>query len=143
VVIAPFYFTEGLFPETMLAYRAKPIHGGLVTSESSSLEHHEMELAVSDQGEFLALRDWLRGQPGVEVKVTAGTPGPGELGALEVLTVLAGSSGLVTAIKTLPEFIRSRREGLRIETTFKGEKFILEATNVQDVLAIMERLRGD
>jgi hypothetical protein len=57
--------------------------------------------------------------------------------------VLAGSSGLVTAIKTLPEFIRSRREGLRIETTFKGEKFILEATNVQDVLAIMERLRGD
>jgi hypothetical protein len=102
-----------------------------------------MELAVSDQGEFLALRDWLRGQPGVEVEVTAGTPGPGELGALEVLTVLAGSSGLVTAIKTLPEFIRSRREGLRIETTFKGEKFILEATNVQDVLAIMERLRGD
>jgi hypothetical protein len=71
VIIAPFYFTEALFPETMLAYRAKPIHWGLVTSESSSLEHHEMELAVSDQGEFLALRDWLRGQPGVEVNPRA------------------------------------------------------------------------
>jgi len=57
--------------------------------------------------------------------------------------VLAGSSGLVAAIKILPEFIRSRRSGFRIETTVRGEKFVLEATNVQDVLPIVERLLSD
>ena len=114
-----------------------------MTSENSSHERYEIELAVSDQGELPALRDWLRGQPDVEVRVAAGTPEPGEQGALDVLTVLAGSSGLVAAIKILPEFIRSRRSGFRIETTVRGEKFILEATNVQDVLPLVERLLGD
>ena len=111
-----------------------------MTSESSSPERRELELAISDQSELPALREWLRGQPGVEVEVAAGTPGPGEQGALDVLTVLAGSSGLVTAIRILPAFIRSRREGLRIEGTFQGEKFVLEATNVKDMLPVLERM---
>ena len=49
----------------------------------------------------------------------------------------------MAAIKILPEFIRSRRSGFRIETTVRGEKFILEATNVQDVLPLVERLLSD
>jgi membrane-associated two-gene conflict system component 1 (EACC1) len=110
---------------------------------SSSGERHEVELAVSDPAQLSSLRDWLRGQPDVSVAVTPGTPGPGEQGALDVLTVLAGSSGLVAAIKVLPEFIRSRRSGFRIEATVRGEKLVLDATNVDEVLPVLERLLGD
>lgn len=68
-----------------------------MNSGNGSDERYEIELAVSDQAQFPVLRDWLRGQPGVEVRVVAGTPGPGEQGTLDVLSVLAGSSGLVAA----------------------------------------------
>jgi hypothetical protein len=59
--------------------------------------------------------------------------------------VLAGSSGVavVAAIKTLPDFIRSRRSGFRIETTVHGRPFVLDATNVDDVMPILEQLLGD
>jgi hypothetical protein len=103
----------------------------------------EVEVAVSDPAQLPSLRDWLRGQQGVEVAVTPGVPGAGEQGALDVLTVLAGSGGLVAAIRVLPEFIRSRRSGFRIETTVRGEKLILDATNVDDVLPVLERLLGE
>ena len=113
-------------------------------AENRPDEQYQVGLAVSDQAQLPALRDWLRGQPEVKVRVNAGMPGPGEQGALDVLTLLAGSSGLVAAIKVLPEFIRSRRSGFRIETTVKGEKFVLEADNVQDMLpTILDRLLDD
>jgi hypothetical protein len=102
-----------------------------------------IELAVSDPSQLSSLRDWMRGQSDVEVTVAPGTPGWGELGVVDVLAVLAGSSGVVAAIKTLPDFIRSRRSGFRIETTVAGKQFILEATNVDEVLPILERLLGD
>ena len=72
-----------------------------------------------------------------------GVPGAGEQGALDVLTVLAAGGGLVSAIKVLPEFIRSRRSGFRIETTVRGEKLVLEASNVDDLLPVLERLLRD
>jgi hypothetical protein len=106
--------------------------------------HNELiELAVSDQSQLPLLRDCLRAQPGVWVQVRPGSPGLGQQGVLDVVTVLAGSSGLVAAIKVLPEFIRSRRSGLRVETTVRGEKFVLDASNVDDALALIERLLDD
>ncbi|WP_329314896.1 effector-associated constant component EACC1 [Streptomyces sp. NBC_01262] len=104
---------------------------------------------MSDPSQLSSLRDWLREglrtQPGFEVTVVAGAPGPGELGVLDVVSVLAGSSGVavVAAIKTLPDFIRSRRSGFRIETTVHGRPFVLDATNVDDVMPILEQLLGD
>lgn len=101
-----------------------------------------IQLAVSDPSQLRPLRDWMRGQADVDVTVSAGTPGPGELGALDVLSVVAGSSGVVAAVRTLPEFIRARRTGFRLEMTIHGERFILDATNVDDVLPIiLEQLR--
>ena len=99
-----------------------------------------IELVVSDPSQVLALRDWLRGQPGVTVATQAGVPGSGELGVLEVVTVVASSSGLVAAIRTLPDFIRARRAGVRIEATIRGHRVTLEATNVADVMPIVEKL---
>jgi hypothetical protein len=114
-----------------------------VESEEQSEAPLGLEMAVSDPSQMAALRNWLDGQPDVEVTVTPGVPGPGEQGALDVLSVLAGSSGLITAIKVIPEFIRSRRAGFRIETTVRGERFVLDATNVKDVLPVIERLLSE
>jgi Effector Associated Constant Component 1 len=121
-----------------------PTSEDLVVSENGSGEQHEieLELGMSDQSQLASLRDWLRGQRSIAVAVSPGKPGPGEQGALDVATVLASSSGLVAMIKVLPDFIRSRRAGFRIETTVRGEKFTLDATNVEDVLPILERLLG-
>jgi hypothetical protein len=102
-----------------------------------------IELAVSDPSQLRPLREWMRGQADVNVTVSAGTPEPGELGVLDVLSVVAGSSGVVAAVRTLPEFIRARRAGFRIEMTIRGERFILDATNVDDVLPVILELLHD
>jgi hypothetical protein len=100
-----------------------------------------IELVVSDPSQVLPLRDWLRGQPAVTVATRPGTPGSGELGGvLDVVTVVAGSSGLVAAIRTLPDFIRARRAGIRIQATIRGRRITLDATNVEDVMPIVEKL---
>jgi Effector Associated Constant Component 1 len=116
--------------------------GGLVSSERSS-GMEEISVAVSDSSQLASLREWLREMPQVSVEVTPGQSGPGEQGAADVLTVLAGAPALIAAIKVLPEFIRSRRSGFRIETTVRGKKFVLDATNSEDLLAVVERLLGE
>jgi len=102
-----------------------------------------ISLAVSDQAQLASLRNLLQAQPGVQVTVTPGKPGAGELGALDILTVLVGSSSLVAVIKTLPEFIRSRRTGFHIETTVRGRPFTLDATNVDELMPTLKRLLDD
>lgn len=97
------------------------------------------ELSVSDHSELGSLQRFLSFQ-GVSVVRVPGEPGAGEQGALDVLTVLAGSSGLVAAIKVLPEFLRSRRTGFSITMTVRGTPFTLTATNADEVLPILERL---
>jgi Effector Associated Constant Component 1 len=100
-----------------------------------------IELAISDPSQLSPLREWLRGQPGVEVSAVPGRHGPGELGVVDVLSMLGGSSVLVAAIKTLPDFIRSRRRTVRIETTINGHPFVLDAANVdEEVAKILEKL---
>lgn len=108
--------------------------------DGASAQQEQIELGVSDLSQLPLLRDWLRAQSGVNVAVTHTAPGPGEQGTIDVLTVLASSSGLVAVIKTLPDFIRSRRSDFRLETTIRGEKLVLDATNVEDVAVLLERL---
>jgi hypothetical protein len=114
-----------------------------VSSEQRSAEREEVCLAVSDPSQLSSLREWLRGTPQLAVQLTPGRPGPGEQGAVDVLTVLASSTGLVAAIRMLPEFIRSRRSGFRIDATVRGQKFELTATNSEDLLEVIERLLGE
>jgi hypothetical protein len=104
-------------------------------------EDQRAELRVSDQAQLGPLREFLRAvRPDVRVSLFPGQPEPGEQGALDFLAVIASSSGLVAAVKVLPEFLRSRKTGLSITMTVKGEPFTLTATNVDDVIPIMERL---
>jgi hypothetical protein len=107
----------------------------------------EVILAVSDEAQIAALRQWLTqphdGDAGLTVVRKPARPAEGELGALDVLVVLASSTGLVAAVKTLPEFFRSRRATVRIETVIRGQAFIIDATNVDDVLTILLRVLGE
>ena len=100
----------------------------------------EIALAVSDQSQIASLREWLGEIPQVNVRLTPGQPGPGEQGAVDVLTILASAPALIAAIKVLPDFVRSRRSGFRIETTVRGKKFVVDATNSEDFLRVIERL---
>jgi hypothetical protein len=43
----------------------------------------------------------------------------------------------------LPAFLRSRRSSLEITTTVKGKPFIITATNIDEVMPIVERLLDD
>lgn len=116
---------------------------GPVPSGERSAARHTLTLTLSDPQQTGALYQWLREVPQARVEITAGQPGPAELGAVDVISVLAGSSGLVAAVRMLPEFIRSRRSGFRIEATVRGQKFTLEADNaasVQDLLPLIDRL---
>jgi membrane-associated two-gene conflict system component 1 (EACC1) len=100
-----------------------------------------LQMEISDQAELGSLRDWLRQISGVRVDQIPGTPGPGELGVWDFLEVLAGSTSvLAIAVKTLPDFIRSRRSNVTITVKVDGEERTLDATNVDDVLPIVERL---
>ena len=101
-------------------------------------------LELSDLAQMNTLAGWLAAAGQVQVERTPGRPGPGEQGAIDVLTLLASSSVLATAIKVLPDFIRSRRSGFRIEVRIKGEEktVVLEATNANEGIAqILAKLR--
>ncbi|MFF7454290.1 hypothetical protein [Kitasatospora sp. NPDC008115] len=117
-----------------------------MTSERSESpgRPERIELSASDPSQLTSLERWLSdGRAGFEVARTAGTPGPGEQGALDVLAVLGGTSGIVAALRILPDFIRSRRKHFHIEIVHEGRTIVLDAENVDEVLPVLERLLGE
>jgi len=105
-------------------------------------DQRSVELAVSRQGELNSLRTWLTLAlvPGAEVHQVPGTPGPGEQGALDALSVVATSTALVSAIKILPQYLRAKRSDLSVTVTVRGKKLTVDARNVEEVMPILERL---
>jgi hypothetical protein len=56
----------------------------------------------------------------------------------------SGSGVLAVAIRTLPEFIRSRRPTLTLTLKFgKGKEYTLHAENLDDLPSIIEKLVDD
>lgn len=101
-------------------------------------------VSVSDPAELRSLREHLRRVPGVEVTQLPSMSRPGEQGSWDVLQVLASSGGvLAVAIKTLPEFIRSRRSDVTITLETSDRKTTVTAQNVDDVTSIVDKLSGD
>jgi hypothetical protein len=101
-------------------------------------ESEWLELSVSDYGEVGALERWLSAVPSARVRRVEGEPDSGQQGVLDTLAV-AGGAGAVAAVRMLPDFIRARRSGLTITTTVKGRKFRLDASNMDEVVPIIER----
>lgn len=103
-----------------------------------------VEISVSDPAHLRSLREHLRRLPGMEVTQIPGAPWPGEQGAWDVLQVLAASGGvLAVAVRTLPEFIRSRRSGVTITVKSTDRTVTVTATNIDDVMSIVDKSLGD
>jgi hypothetical protein len=103
-----------------------------------------VELSVSDYSQLGPLERYLRLMaPALVLGRSAGQPAPGEQGALDLLTVVADSTVLVSALRILPEFARSRRKDLSITMTRKGRPFTITATNLDEVLTVLNRLLDD
>jgi hypothetical protein len=87
------------------------------------------ELSVSDYAQLGPLAEYLHlAVPGVRVTRNAGRAGAGEQGALDVLMIAADSSVLVAVVKALPEFLRSRKPGVTVTVTVKGNRRQLTVT---------------
>ncbi|MFF2850730.1 hypothetical protein ACFVT5_31025 [Streptomyces sp. NPDC058001] len=108
-------------------------------------EERGVELAVHPHTELGSLRKWLTlaSIPEAEIRQIPGTPGPGEQGAFDVLSVLAASTGLVAAIKILPQYLRARRSDVSVTVEVRGKKLTVDARNVEEVMPILERLLDD
>ena len=104
------------------------------------MEDSEIMLSVSDQAELSSLVRWLEPMKQVQVVRTPGTPGAGEQGALDVLTVLGSSQVLITAITILPDFIRAKRSDFKVPATLNGTEYSIDAKNVEDVTETMKRI---
>ncbi|WP_327713489.1 hypothetical protein OG912_20650 [Streptomyces sp. NBC_00464] len=113
--------------------------GGNVGKEAT----HGVKLAVHPQSELSSLRKWLTLTPGVEVHQEAGTPGSGEQGAFDTLSVVAGSTGLVAAIRVLPQYLRAKRSDVAVTVEVRGKKLTVDAKNVEEIMPILERLLDD
>jgi len=102
-----------------------------------------LHLTLSDPAQLRSLEARLRELAGVDVARQSDAPRAGELGAGDWLAVVAGSSGLVAAIKVLPEFLRARRSDLKVTCVVKGEKVTVEVTNLEDVMPVLEKMLRD
>jgi membrane-associated two-gene conflict system component 1 (EACC1) len=95
------------------------------------------DLAVSDYSQLAALRDFLGwAVPGVRVLLIPGRAGRDER---SILALLASRAGMVSAVRTLSQFLMSRRPALSITITVGGTAIELTATNVDEVIPVLER----
>lgn len=107
------------------------------------MEHEypeRIEFALSDYAEIGSLQEYLGLATDIHIERLPGRPGASEQGALDILAVVAAARVLVAVVKTIPEFLRSRRSNFSVTTTFKGKKFVLTARNVKEELPALLRL---
>lgn len=91
-------------------------------------------VTVSEPSQLAALHSWLARVPGIDVDRLSIEPSVGEQGAWDLLVVLAGSSGiLATAIRSLPEFIRSKRSDIEVIVEVGEKKIVIRGSNVEDI----------
>ena len=107
-------------------------------------ETNAVEIRVSDPAELGALRARLQAQPGVEVLQCAGEAGRGEQGVADFLQVTAASGGaMVVALKTIPEFIRSRRKDVSVTLKKDGREIVIDAPDADAALKLLDKIIDD
>jgi hypothetical protein len=104
-----------------------------------------IELAISDYSQISVLADYVRLMgPGAPVTRDPGRAGQGELGSLDVLTVVADSGVLIAVVNALPIFLRSRKPAMSITVkTAKGKQLTITANNADEVIPILDRFLDD
>lgn len=100
-----------------------------------------IKLSISDHSALHGLADHLSYvAPSAQISVVPGEPGDGELGAEDVLMVVAGSPVLIAAIRTLPEFLRDRRSKPSASITVKDKTVIMTPDDLDDVMQVLDKL---
>lgn len=56
---------------------------------------------------------------------------------------MAGSAGLVAAIRVLPQYLRAKRSDVAVTVEVRGKKLTVDAKNVDEIMPILERLLDD
>lgn len=115
-----------------------------MADQGSRIGAERIEIAVSRLSELRPLRAWLERVPAVEVEQGPRPPAPGEQGAADLLTLLAGSGGaLAVAVRSLPAFLRARRSDVTLTLKTGDKEFSLEAKNVEDIAPLIEKLLAE
>jgi hypothetical protein len=78
-------------------------------TERSRSDASMLRLSLADPGVQRVLQEWIMSVPGVNVVEQIERPVAGEQGSISALIVTGAASALITAIKVLPEFLRSQR----------------------------------
>jgi hypothetical protein len=100
-----------------------------------------VDIGPNDHSQLAPLHEYLRlAAPGVRTTRASAQPSPGEQGALDILTLVASSGSLIAAIKVLPDFLRSRRSSVSITITAREKQLTLTATNIDEVMPVLEKL---
>jgi hypothetical protein len=104
-----------------------------------------VEVSVSDASQIRPLREWLERIPGLQVRQVAGRPAAHEQGVADALTILASGGGvLAVAIRSIPEFLRSRRTDVTVAVKAGGAEFTLTAATADDAIRVLVKvLDGD
>lgn len=103
------------------------------------MEDSEIVLSVSDQSQLSSLVSWVEATQLVQVQRTSGTPGAGQQGALDSLTLRGGSEALAAALKLLPDFMRAKRADFTMTATMDGAAYFLDLKNVTDITETLQR----
>jgi Effector Associated Constant Component 1 len=103
-------------------------------------DSRRLSIEISDPVERRSLGRWLDRAPDVEVLSEARPPQDGELGAVDIFTAIGSSTALIALVKTMPDFVRARRASVKVRIRVKGKDVTVDATNVADASALIERL---
>ncbi len=103
-----------------------------------------VNLTISDHSALRPLKSHLTFMaPEAEIRVEMGQPGSGELGAEDVLVIIATSPVLIAAIKTLPDFLRARSSKPVIRMTKKGKEITITGANLDDAMPLLDDFLDD
>lgn len=101
-----------------------------------------IELTISDPSQISFLAGYLS-LASAEAVVTRspGQTNRGELGTLDVLTVIADSGVLIAMVNSLPAFLGSRKPGVSVTVkTRDGNNIVVTAANGDEAASILDRI---
>lgn len=98
------------------------------------MEHHRLMLGTNDAVAAASLTSWLRRQ-GFEVSATTA---PERMGAVEVVCIVAGSSGIRALASVVREWIRANRSTVAVRVEGRGEVHIEGAVEVEELERVLE-----
>ena len=112
-------------------------------SNESDRAGRRVEIGISDPAALSSLARWLNRTPGVQVERGSTLPSGTELGGMEILVAVLGSSGLTALITALPEFLKSRRGQIELTVRAGGREIHVKTDDPAVASDLVRELRGE